>query len=89
MEALKSFSIPELIGQVENDIENSSHPTQVATASSQAARELEKRAHEHGGEIVRALGARISEMNGQPLVNEVKKSVRDGLNMLLTWVQGE
>jgi hypothetical protein len=88
IENLDSLSIPDLMERFEKDIRSGCHPTRAEASRSLAGKELEKRADRNSREIVPALALRLSDMRRQSL-DGVEKSVYDGLDMLLTWIQCE
>ena len=83
---LELFSIHQLIDRFEKDIRYGCHSTRAEASRSAAGKELEKRARIDEKEIVPALAARLNEMTGQSL-NDLERSVCNGVDMLLTWIQ--
>jgi hypothetical protein len=82
------LSVSDLIACFENDIRFGCHPTNAEVSRSIAGRELRKRVEANDSGVIPALTARSAEMDRMPLLNDVEKSVRDGLSLLIARIQG-
>lgn len=87
-ENLELLSIPDLMERFEKDIRFGCHSTRAEASRSLAGKELEKRAKTSGKEVALALTSRLNELTSQSL-DDVEKSVRNGIDMLLTWIKQE
>jgi len=79
---LVTMSVPELLVRLEADIYYGCHSTRAEASRSFARKELRHR----GEKAIAAIVVRLQEMAEQPLEDECKKSVRDGLALTLYWM---